>query len=400
MTKVNDTEPLAAHGMVQCPCGSGYAIDTCCGFPGRTALNAPVVAKLQDGVLISNGSAVVSENLRKASTRLETPELYPAQINFSERRAFFVKMTADSYRQSVFLDPARMKGSCVIETTLDELAKIADKLRWRESIYIFHTAFCGSTLMAQALEANYHCLPLKEPECLGNVLVYMRGQAGEDGLVWLDRCMRLLARTYSEQEIAVVKVNDYVNPLLLWLRQRRSTTPMLFMYTPVEEFLAGCIKAENRKRWLLQRVNSVKPLLEAILPGAAAYNLSSDDFGGLAALYWSYNIALFWMAWEKSPTNLWSLDFNQLLANPEEVLLVYAKRLNLPPRQALPGAIVVATVFDRYSKNSSHQYSAIQRQDDLAQLLNDHPQHRDRALQVAKELLGERMPTRDTPLPG
>ena len=155
-----------------CPCESGLPNSQCCGVPDRAAINADILVNISaDDSTIQHR---LTPQLRAALNNITTlPDFFPARINFFDDKAFFVKMSPRWFRESVFLDPARIKGTCVIESNLKWLQTAADQTAWNPTGLIFHTAFCGSTLMAQAVDALFNCLPLREPEVLGNVLFYI-----------------------------------------------------------------------------------------------------------------------------------------------------------------------------------------------------------------------------------
>ncbi|MCI0507403.1 MAG: hypothetical protein L0Z73_15020 [Gammaproteobacteria bacterium] len=240
-----------------CPCESGLTFSGCCGVENRSAVSADISAVVSANGIIEKYK--LTPQIQSAINLIHSnPDLFPARINFFESKAWFVKMSPRWYRESVFLDPGRIKGTFVIETDLTWLREVCERITWQLASFIFHTAFCGSTLMSQALDALFDCLPLREPEVLGNVLVYERPHAeAENQRTWLHCVLHLLSRRYEPDQAVVVKANDHANPLTLALAKSGYHVPMLFMYTPLSEFLAGCLKAKNRREWIAQRYKSV-----------------------------------------------------------------------------------------------------------------------------------------------
>src|SRR5690242_9997556 len=94
-----------------------------------------------------------------------SPEWFPVSIDPRARRMRFVRMSPETYRASVFLD-ARTHHLGEIRTAgMDELLRGRPRGPSRVH-YIFHTAFCCSTLLARHLEALPRVLVLKEPGIL------------------------------------------------------------------------------------------------------------------------------------------------------------------------------------------------------------------------------------------
>lgn len=396
MVRKSDMNDSMQHQL--CPCGSGLDYTQCCGVPERRAINADIMACISPDGSIEQGS--VTPQIKQAlQTVSSSPDLFPARIRFADDKAYFVKMSPQWYSESVFLDPARIKGTYVIESNLQWAQTVAENIAWHPTSFIFHTAFCGSTLMAQALDAMFNSLPLREPEVLGNVLFYLRSSPAndEDKSPWLERIVRLLSRSYHPQQYVVIKTNDNANPLMIDLLKWRSDTPVLFMYTPLSEFLVGCLKADNRRAWIRQRFNAVKSLAPSLLN--TDNNLSVDDnaFGEMAAVYWSYNIALYREARQYSSQQIRCLDFNHMLARPREAVDACGRLFGL---QALPDVdhdSEINKLFGVYSKNSNFKYSPQQRTNDIQRILKNNSDHLEAALHLARELLQKDYPEKDLP---
>lgn len=382
----------------QCPCGSGLLFSECCGVPERRAINADIMASISSDGSITQGS--VTPQIEQALKSISTlPDLFPARIRFADDKVYFVKMSPRWFSESVFLDPARMKGTYVIESNLQWTQAIADKIAWHPTNFIFHTAFCGSTLMTQALGAMYNSLPLREPEVLGNVLFYLRSKKNSDEQkkLWLARVIHLLSRSYDPQQYVVVKTNDFANPLIVDLAKWRSNLPILFMYTPLSEFLAGCLKADNRREWIRNRFNSVKSLAPKLLNKENPFSAEENAYGEMAAIYWSYNIALYHKAWQCSPQQIYSLEFNHMLAQPLESIEACGRLFGLQPQTGVDRKSEINKVFSVYSKNSDYKYSPQQRSDDVQRLLENNSEHLQIAEQLARELLQDDYPEKGLP---
>lgn len=380
-----------------CPCGSGINYSECCGVPDRRAINADLMARIASDGSIAQGS--VTPQIEQALHSITTsPDLFPARIRFADNKVYFVKMSPQWYSESVFLDPTRIKGTYVIESNLEWTQSVAQKIPWRPTSFIFHTAFCGSTLMAQALDAMYKSLPLREPEVLGNVLFYLRSSKknGNNKTAWLEWVVRLLSRSYHPRQHVVVKTNDNANSLMLDLLNWRKDIPVLFMYTPLSEFLAGCLKAENRLVWIRQRYNAVKPLVPGLLNINGELSVDDNAFGEMAAVYWSYNMELYHKARQRSQQTR-SLDFNQMLAQPRESVESCAQLFGLQPRANIDHDNAIKKLFGVYSKNSNFKYSPKQRTNDIQRILKNNSDHLEAAERLARELLQENYPVDGLP---
>jgi hypothetical protein len=252
--------------------------------------------------------------------------------------------------------------------------------------------------MSQALDALFDCLPLREPEVLGNVLVYERSPAEtENTNDWLNCILYLLSRRYETDQAAVVKANDYANPLMLALAKSEHHVPILFMYTPLREFLAGCLKAKNRREWIAQRYKSVISAAPQWLNLPPDLSIDDDAHGKMAAVYWCYNIALYLAASRQTVTQVRSLDFNHMLANSLKAVQAAGALFGLDARNGVDIDGEIRRLFGVYSKNSKFTYSPEQRNTDIEVLLKQNPAELDEAVQLAHQLLGNSYPSNGLP---
>ena len=377
-----------------CPCESGLEHPYCCGASDRNELNN--IAKISnDGEI----EGVIPEGVDQAIKSINlTPDLFPVKLNIFQDYVQYVKMSPYWYNESVFLDPTRILGTCAVESSSSWLLDKTQDLPENITPIIFHTAFCGSTLMSNALAAIYYNLPIREPDALSNLLVYMRSQAPEpEKAIWFKRIFNLLGRRYETQEVAIIKANDYGNGLIRDMLMRLPDTPALFMYTPLADFFASCIKAESRKLWVKDRYKSVINMASEELTELGSVNIDENSLGEVIALYWSYNIALYHAAVKNNAEKIKSLNFNDMLKNPLDAVVACANWFNLEQQKGIKPADEMNWLLGVYSKDASYQYSPLTRRDELQKLLNDNVEEMGVAEKMARRLLGDRYPENGLP---
>ena len=387
----NKSEHKSAHKPAEqdCECGSGLAYDQCCGVEGRNALTADVYAYVSKKGVTSED--VLTLQMQAAIDSIaDNPQLFPARVNLFTDKAWYIKMSPATYRDSVFLDPSRMKGTCLVESRLDWLKQVCEKIKWQPTAYIFHSAFCGSTLMTQILDSVFSCLSLREPELLNSILVYQRSDASdEEKALWNDNLLKLLSRRFSVDQPVVVKANDFANPLMSHIRHWRNDVPILFMYTPVKEFIVACLKSEERINWIRQRYEVVKAFIPPTFKLEDDFEIDESDSGQLAAVYWSYNLAMYLNVSGRDSKNIKSLDFNDMLANPHETIKQCGELFGLKVKEDIDFDSTVAEIMGVYSKNSDFKYSPEQRQKDLEKQLAEFKNELESGEKVARTLLGD-----------
>ena len=379
-----------------CPCESGLDYLYCCGSPDRTELN--VVARVAQGN--EKQLEPLNEHIRQTLADIRNdPDWFPAKLNLFQNKVQLVKMSPFWYTESVFLDANRILGTYAVEAGLEWLKEKTEGIAWQHSPYIFHTAFCGSTIMSKALSVIYDSLPLREPEVLGALMVYTQAEAvkREQAQDWYQRVLSLLARRYEPEQIGVVKANDNANALMVPLLDWRNDIPVLFMYPPVREFLVGCLKADNRRQWIQERYHFAMRTARNVLDLPQDFALEEGEYGKMAALYWSYNIALYYQAWELSNGGIKSLDFNLMLADPLASVKACADYFKLKQVPGIVPESEIRILFSVYSKDGAQSYGPNQRGNEIDKVLSNNPRHLEEAEQLAHQLLGDKYPHKHLP---
>ena len=210
--------------------------------------------------------------------------------------------------------------------------------------------------------------------------------------------MRVLSRRYESNQAVVLKANDNANPMMLKLLNWQHEIPILFMYTPLNEFVAGCLRADNRREWIRNRFKMTSNVATRILHVPPNLSIDEESYGEMAAAYWSYNIALYLEAWRQFPQQLRSLDFNVMLAQPLETVEATGQFFGLEAIPNIDANAALSGHFGSYSKNKAFTYSPQQRNNDIKKLLSAHQTDMANAESLARELLQADYP--DNHLPG
>ena len=233
-----------------CPCESGREFSVCCGNDINTDLNFVFDLAADTNLQpLSNELKLAVDNINKE------PGLFPIEIDFINDDVELVKMSPYWYSESTFLDRDRVQGRCAIKADINWLQSHVDKTQWQPLPFIFHSAFCGSTLMVNALELFFNTLPLREPDVLGKLLNCHLSDdvtaAQEQEYQYL--VMSLLSRRFDPAQVPIYKGNDLQNAYVSTLLDWPAEFPLLFMYTGLNDFIAGCIKVDIRIDWITDR---------------------------------------------------------------------------------------------------------------------------------------------------
>ena len=121
--------------------------------------------------------------------------------------------------------------------------------------FIFHTAFCCSTLMARALDVKGVSESLKEP---GVLLSFARHWASPrqtpGALEALATTLNLLSRAEARDETRIVKASNAANHLLPEILHLRPESKILIMYSSLGGFLEAVARRDLGGRQFARQI--------------------------------------------------------------------------------------------------------------------------------------------------
>jgi hypothetical protein len=239
--------------------------------------------------------------------------------------------------------------------------------------FIFHSAFCSSTMLVRAFDRPGLAMGLSEPVILNDLVGFRRRGAESRAIARAaDAATRLLGRRFGSGEAVIVKPSNLVNPLALLLMMLRPQSRALFLYAPLETFLISVArKGIDCRLW-------VRELLEAFMrDGALDLPFTPEDYFRqtdlqVAAVGWLAQHQLFSrLATRLGEERLRFLDSASLHADPKQTLMAVASHFGLALGPEAAAEIVAGPVFSRHSK-SGQPYTAETRATDYAAVRSAH----------------------------
>lgn len=285
------------------------------------------------------------------------PAWFPDTIYVEQRFLDCHKVSRPLLEECSFLDQ-RMTARCSERTQvafsyeiLDEIARKPMKCPVN---FIFHTSFCRSTLMAQALHMDGISFSLKEPGILLSLAescrqTWMSQDPGKAKQTF-EAILRLITGLAIEGESIVIKPTNLANNLLPYALA--SGRKVLLMYSDLRSFLVSILKYGERgrafSRHLYTRLKHECDFFKTMDQDQA---LLLTDLK-IAALAWKKQMSAFTVALnDAKPGQVCTLDSAAFSANKPEVLSRVYEFFDIPASRDQVESIASGPVFQRHSKN-------------------------------------------------
>lgn len=221
--------------------------------------------------------------------------------------------------------------------------------------FIFHSAYCCSTLLARAFDIPGRSMGLKEPLILNDMVGWRhRGGDPQSILQVLGDSLRLLARGFEPTEAVIVKPSNLLNSMAAAMLQLHPNANALLLRAPLPIFLKSvAAKGLTGRLWVRDL------LMKQLRDDFVDLGFESTDYFGLtdlqvAAVGWIAQQAQFERMAEKfGSARVRTLDSETLLARPREALAAIAALFRIPLSDDELEAVLCGPAFLTNSKTGA-----------------------------------------------
>ena len=242
----------------------------------------------------------------------------------------FVHVPRDVHRGCTFITDEHLPD--VDKYELISRANLAQvPVRTAPVHFIFHSAYCCSTMMARAFDIPGVSMGLKEPVVLNDMIGWRRRGADRQKLAAvLDTSLDLLARPMGDDQAVIVKPSNICTPLAIPALKLRPESRALLLYAPLESYLQSIAKKEMWGRIWVRDV-----LIGTLKDGYAVGGFSPEELLQLtdlqvAAIGWLSQHAAFARIIEAIGSDrVRTLDSDSFLANQQTTLHALNRFFNL-----------------------------------------------------------------------
>jgi hypothetical protein len=267
----------------------------------------------------------------------------------------FMHVTRETHRKATFLTDEYLPAGLTM-TVVKRQAVVDHMDPVKAPHFIFHSAFCCSTVLARAFDIPGLAMGLKEPPIFNDIVGWRHRGGGPPARVAqvIDHVTALLARPLSPGETMIIKPGNLANGFARSILAMRKQTKALLLYAPLNIYLRSIAKKEMTGRLWVRDL-----LVKLLKDGLVDLGFSTEDYLAqtdlqVAAVGWLAQQALFArLASEFGPDRVRTLDSETLLANPRAVMqaLCIFYGLDLQPDRI--DAIVAGPAFTTHSKHKT-----------------------------------------------
>ena len=225
--------------------------------------------------------------------------------------------------------------------------------------FIFHSAFCASTMLVRGLDVPGLAMGLSEP-MLCNDLMGWRWRGAERAQVAavLDASLALLQRPFGQGEAVVVKPSNIFNPLIEASMALRPESRAVFLFAPLPVFLASVAR-----KGLWCRLWARELLEGQLREGAVDMGFGPSDYFRqsdlqVAAIGWLVQQRMFGLiAAHLGASRVATLDSETLTARKGDSLAALSRHFGLSQKPTVQASMLANPALSSHSK-FGQQFSA------------------------------------------
>lgn len=301
------------------------------------------------------------------------PQWIPHTYDVNGRQLTAVHVTREERETLVFLGEDDYRGRFPRAT--HDLADVAAHVGSAPAAplhYIFHTAFCCSTLLAKALEVPGTSLVLKEPDILINLanrFIRSEDLANRQRLALV---LRLLARPFEPGETVIVKPTNFANRLIFPVLAANPASRAILLYSDLPTLLRSLAKKGLNGRSWGRKLYAQCARWSSLDFGYTAEETFTQTDLQIIGLAWLMQVHHFSEAARAFPGRVRVIESADFMANVERALADASSFFGLGFDAETIASIAVGPAFSTHSKFAQRDYSIAAREQDHEAMMAAH----------------------------
>ena len=208
----------------------------------RAVLDLPEAVSDEQDAAKSKGFENLGSTRHNVSRILEDPEWLPHTFNADGDQIMFLRVQAERRRVAPFLCAEWLSDCSRIALPWEAVNAVSQRLSVVPIHFIFHTAFCGSTLLVRVLDAARVASGLVEPAILLNLHFRLSLSHDEAEQARLRVSLKLLGRPLKAAEAVVAKPSCMANPIAPLMLQNSPSSRAVLLSSDLRTFLLAVAK--------------------------------------------------------------------------------------------------------------------------------------------------------------
>lgn len=275
------------------------------------------------------------------------PLWFPWRFDEATDAFQFRRLTRDDHAGATFLTPEYL-GTAPVEV----MPRSALPATAQAPIhFIFHSAFCLSSVLARAFDLPGTAMGLKEPMLFNDLAGWqLRGARAPQLAQAMEAGLALLARPFGPGEAIVVKPSNIANALIAGTLQLRPQSRALLLHAPLPVYLGSITrKGLDGRLWVRDL------LIKQLRQGLHDFGFGADDYLGqsdlqVAAMGWLAQHRLFGRLAERLGDRVRTLNSDLVTARAMDVMAALGSLFGVSLDVA---SVVAGPAFTRHSKHGS-----------------------------------------------
>jgi len=264
---------------------------------------------------------------------LTDPHWFPVDLHVPDRRFGMLPLSEELIERESFLD-VRLDAPLADAIQIPAASVPTSGLRTARIGWLFHTSFCGSTLLARALHLEPYTVALREPMVLRRLSDARKSSWSVDGL--LEASVAMLGRPWHEGGAVLIKPTHVAMNVAGKLLKAAASSRGIILTSSVDEFLISNLKktpeSQAKIPVLADRALRETTFRTRLKPAA----LQPPDLICAAGLQWAAQRELMEDIVQAWPRRVRALDMSTLMADVAACVWQCAEWLQLTiPREAL-----------------------------------------------------------------
>lgn len=306
-------------------------------------------------------------------TFYDSPAYFVRGLEEDRKMLVLQRMSRQTYQSSSFLNEKLEAADDLYHLLpLDQtLAHFRQSAPLPKPIhYIFHFAFCGSTLLSRCMDYPDHTMVYKEPDLLHQIGYYLRfpNVYSLPAKELLSFGLSSVQRTFQSTETPIVKLTDSCSNLPALCLDVHAEARAIVVYNSLETFLLATLKSRKRRQYTRgMYIRARNDMASAgISLEVSKHMLSDAQMSGYVWLSLMYRYTD-WLS--RYGSRFRSLKMDSLLAAPLQTMQAASSFMNLKIPPSLFEKTLDQGVFTRHAKAQHLQFDGTIYQSQKAMLM-------------------------------